>query len=368
MPTLRHMGLVRPRIQAFLPEEIAAAHDLPLREVRKLLSAIHQRRLDRLDQPMPQISRRTRELLDATYSVGQLTVVDTANSSLDPFTRLVLRAADGALLETVRIPLEKPARFSVCVSSQVGCGLGCAFCKTAQLGFVRNLEAWELVEQVRAVRNTLPAGARITGVVFQGMGEPLANLEAVVRAVRVLSDPCGQSIDQKAITVCTAGVAPSIRKLTEARLRVRVGLSIASARPALRRTLMPIEARIPLGEAVAALIEHTRACKRTPMLSYTLIQGVNTHPEDAAALVGLCQKIGEATGRQPRLSLVPYNSRGAEDPFRRADDAEAEAFRLALVAGGFPVVRRYSGGADIGAACGQLAALARAQLPESASC
>ncbi|HMA91079.1 MAG TPA: radical SAM protein [Polyangiaceae bacterium] len=359
---------MRPPIQAFLPEEIATAHDLKLAEVRKVLSAVHQRALDRLDLAMPQVSRRARELLAATYGVGELEVVDTANSSLDPFTRLVLRAPDGALIEAVRIPLEKPGRFSVCISSQVGCGLGCAFCKTAQLGLVRNLEAWELVEQVRVMRRTLPAGARITGVVFQGMGEPLANLDAVIRAVRVLSDPCGQCVDQKAITVCTAGLAANLRRLTEAKLRVRVGLSIASARPSLRRQLMPIETRVPLRDAVAALIEHTRVCKRSPMLSFTLIQGVNTHPEDAAALVTLCQEIGEASGRRPRLSLVPYNSRGPEDPFRRADEAEAEAFRLALVAGGFPVVRRYSGGADIGAACGQLAAIARNHVAESASC
>lgn len=348
-----------PAFQACLPEEVAKRFDLKPSEVRRVVAGVHQRGHDSLEIVTPLVSRRTRETLASQFRVGRLSVEDTANSSLDPFARWVLRAEDGALLETVRIPLEKPGRFSVCVSSQVGCGLGCSFCKTAQLGLIRNLEAWEIVEQVRLVRRSIPPEARITGVVFQGMGEPLANLEAVIKAIRVLSDPCGQSIDQKAITVCTAGIAAGLRRLADARLRVRVGLSIGSARPEVRRHLMPIETRTPLESSLAELVAYTKQAKRAPMLSYTLIAGVNTHAEDARALVDLCQRFGVLAGRAPRLSLVPYNRRGAEDPFRRADEREAEEFRCALASGGFPVVRRYSGGADIGAACGQLASSLR---------
>lgn len=361
------MPTVLPAVQACLPDEVADQLQLNPSEVRRVLAGVHQRGDDTLDRVKPMISRRTRETLSAHYRIGRLTVQDTANSSLDPFARWVLRAEDGALLETVRIPLEKPGRYSVCVSSQIGCGLGCAFCKTAQMGLMRNLEAWEIVEQVRKVRQTLAPGSRITGVVFQGMGEPLANLDAVIRAVRILSDPCGQSIDQKAITICTAGLASGLRRLAEARLRVRVGLSLGSARPHVRRRLMPIESRVSLEHCVTELIEYTKQAKRAPMLSYTLIRGVNTHPEDATALLALCRKLGDLSGRVPRLSLVPYNPRGPEDPFSRADEQEAETFRVAVSAGGFPVVRRYSGGADIGAACGQLAATLRAGDQQPAS-
>lgn len=356
-----------PVVQACLPEEVAETLDLKPSEVRRVFAGVHQRGHDTLDRITPLVSRRTRETLSSSFRIGRLILEDTANSSLDPFARWVLRAEDGALIETVRIPLEKPGRFSVCVSSQVGCGLGCTFCSTGQMGLVRNLAAWEIVEQVRLVRRTLQPGARITGVVFQGMGEPLANVDAVVEAIRVLSDPCGQSIDQKAITVCTAGLAAGLRRLAQARLRVRVGLSIGSARPALRRQLMPIESRVPLEHAVAELIEYTKLTRRAPMLSYTLIHGVNTQPEDATALGALCRQIADLSGRMPRLSLVPYNRRGPDDPFRRADEHEAEAFRLALSTGGFPVVRRYSGGADIGAACGQLASSVRAGSVQPAS-
>jgi 23S rRNA (adenine2503-C2)-methyltransferase len=354
---------VLPAIQAYLPEEVAAPLGLNLSEVRRVLAGIHQRGHDKLDRLTPRVSRRTREGLAAAYRVGQLSVTDSANSSLDPFAKFICHAEDGELFETVRIPLENPERFSVCVSSQVGCSLGCRFCKTAALGLVRNLEAWEIVEQVRLVRRTLRPGARPTGVVFQGMGEPLANLDQVVRAIRVLSDPCGQSIDQKAITLCTAGLPAALRRLTEANLRIRIGLSIGSARPDLRRELMPIESRCSLDDSIDALIAHTRVTRQSPMLAYTLIGGVNTHPEDADALRELSLRVGRGSGRMPRLSLIAYNSRGPDDPFSRAGEAEAERFRLNLVDAGFPVVRRYSGGADIGAACGQLAATARPETP-----
>jgi 23S rRNA (adenine2503-C2)-methyltransferase len=349
------MRPVVPAIQGYLPGEVATQQGVNLSEVRHVLAGIHHRGHERLDSVTPRVSRRTRESLTAAYRVGRLTVVDTFTSRLDPFAKFVCHADDGALFETVRVPLEKSGCFSVCVSSQIGCGLGCKFCKTAELGLIRNLSAWEIVEQVRLVRRTLDKGSRITGVVFQGMGEPLANLDAVVQAIRVLSDPCGQSVDQKAITVCTAGLPAALKRLTEAKLRVRVGLSIGSARASLRRDLMPIESSCPLNDSIEALIEHTRATRQSPMLAYTLIRGINTSPEDAEALRELGLRIGSCSGRKPRISLIPYNSRGPDDPFSRADEEEAERFRLDLVGAGFPVVRRYSGGADIGAACGQLA-------------
>lgn len=351
---------VLPAIQGYLPEEVSTPLGLDPSEVRRVLAGMHQRGQDRLDIALPRISRRTRESLTANYRVGHLTIADSANSSLDPFAKFVCHADDDALFECVRIPLERPDRFSVCVSSQIGCGLGCTFCRTGQLGLTRNLATWEIVEQVRLVRRSLVNNCRITGVVFQGMGEPLANLDAVIRAIRVLSDPCGQSIDQKAITICTAGLPAALQRLTEAKLRVRVGLSIGSARPSVRRELMPIESRFPLDDSIEALIVHTRATHQSPMLAYTMIRGINTHPEDANALRELGLRVGRDSGRMPRLSLIPYNVRGPEDPFSRADEAEAEQFRLALVGAGFPVVRRYSGGTDISAACGQLAAKPRA--------
>jgi 23S rRNA (adenine2503-C2)-methyltransferase len=268
----------------------------------------------------------------------------------------VLETEDGARIETVRIPLEKPGRFVVCVSSQVGCAIGCRFCATGRLGLSRNLEAWEIVEQVRVVRRELPPGSRVHGVVFQGMGEPLANVDRVLAAIDVLHDPCGQAIEQRNITVCTVGVPGGIRKLAASGLRVRLGVSIASARPEVRRSLVPVSKSNPLTEVIEAAVEFVRTTGDAPMFAVTPLAGVNTFDEDADAFGALVRDFREKTGVAPRLSVVPYNSIGEGDPFSRASDAEMDRFTDKLRAIGVPVVKRYSGGSDVAAACGQLVA------------
>lgn len=147
-------------------------------------------------------------------STKRLDCVDRRESALDGFVKYLFRAADGAFIESVRIPLHRP-RFSVCVSSQAGCGLGCAFCETGRLGFVRNLEPWEIVEQVLAVKRDAPPERPITGVVFQGQGEPLQNYDAVIRAATILRDPSGLKIRGEAITISTVGLLPAIERYTD---------------------------------------------------------------------------------------------------------------------------------------------------------
>lgn len=343
-------------VQGTLPEELAERLGCKLTEVRRVVAAVHRAESDELGAAREQVSKVTRQQLTKHACVGHLRIEETQSSKLDPFVKFALRTEDGHLIETVRIPLEKPGRFSVCVSSQVGCAIGCRFCKTTQGGLVRNLEAWEIVEQVRIVRQSLPERSRISGVVFQGMGEPLANLDSVVKAIQVLSHPACQGIDQKAMTVCTAGLPQGIRRLKQAKLRVRIGLSIGSALADRRKSLMPIEGRLSLRDAVDALVEYTQGTGQSPMLAYTMLAGVNTSVSDAQALRDLALEIGKRSGRMPRLSLIAYNPIGEGDPFERASPDEAEAFRLQLISAGFPVVRRYSGGSDIDAACGQLAA------------
>lgn len=342
-------------IQGLLPEELATQLDCKVSEVGRVVAAVHQRDKQDLGESMNQVSKRTRQRLLESCHIGKLEVAQSQHSALDPFTKFALRTRDGHLVETVRIPLEKPGRYCVCVSSQVGCGMGCTFCKTSQAGLSRNLAAWEIVEQVRFVRQSLPAGARVRGVVFQGTGEPLANVDAVIQAIRVLSHPTCQSIDQKAMTVCTCGIARGIARVQASQLRVRIGLSIGNAIAERRAQLMPIEKHQPLSEAVEALIDYSRSAAQSQMLAYTLLSGVNCGSRDATALRELALDIGQRSGRMPRLSLIAYNPIGPHDPYVRASEEEAESFRLQLISAGFPVVRRYSGGADIDAACGQLA-------------
>jgi 23S rRNA (adenine2503-C2)-methyltransferase len=193
-------------------------------------------------------------------------------------------------------------------------------------------------------------------VVFQGMGEPLANADRVFAAIRVLCDPCALAIDARAITVCTSGLPGGIRRLAKELPKVRLGVSIASALPHTRRQLMPIETVHSLGDVVDAVEEHARATGLAPMWAITPLAGVNDGEDDAAALGSLVQRFDARTGIRPRVSVVPYNSidTTGQEPFARGDTA---AFVAVLAAHGVRAHVRYSGGADVGAACGQLAGL-----------
>ncbi|HEY5947390.1 MAG TPA: radical SAM protein, partial [Kofleriaceae bacterium] len=201
-----------------------------LAEARKLIAQVHR---GEQVAPTSAIRRTSAEAVRAIGSVPSLATIAETPSELDPFVKYLLAAPDGARFEAVRIPLEHPDRFCVCVSSQVGCALACSFCATGRLGLTRNLEAWEIIEQVRVVRAKLTRG-RVHGVVFQGMGEPLANLDEVLAAIAVLSEPCALGIDARAITVCTAGLPVGIRRLAVEAPKVRLGLSIHSALPERR--------------------------------------------------------------------------------------------------------------------------------------
>lgn len=349
-------------LQAVTPSRLATAvPGVTLAEARKLIAQVHR---GEPIAPTSAIRRTAAEAVRASGSVPALELVAETPSQVDPFVKYLLAAPDGARFEAVRIPLEHPDRFCVCVSSQVGCALACAFCATGRLGLSRNLAAWEIVEQVRVVRARLPRG-RVHGVVFQGMGEPLANLDEVLAAIEVLTEPCALGIDARAITVCTAGLPVGIRRLAREAPKVRLGLSIHTALPERRRSLMPIARTHALEEVLAAAADHARTTGLAPMWAVTLLAGVNDSDDDARALAARARAFAAETGVLPRLSIIPYSPirsasgaepigtgirAGEDEPFRRSP-RESE-FRAAL---GLPSHRRYSGGSDVGAACGQLA-------------
>ena len=341
-------------LQGMTPATLAHATGMPPADARKIVSAVH-RGLS-LDAPLAGVRRTSLEAARSIGEVRTLEVVAEEASEVDPFRKLVVRTADGELVETVRIPLERPGRFSVCVSSQVGCALACAFCATGRLGLRRNLETWEIVEQVRLVRRGLTAG-RVHGVVFQGMGEPLANLDRVLEAIAVMSDPSALAIDARAITVCTSGLPSGIRRLASEAPRVRLGISLGSALAGgTRRSLMPIDRAHPLTEVIDAAVDHARATGLGPLWAVTLLDGVNDGEADARALARLARDFAARAGVRPRISVIPYNAIGGDDPFRRTSEERERAFRDAMRDEGVFTHRRYSGGADVAAACGQLAA------------
>ncbi len=318
-----------------------------LRLARRLQAAALRR--DEIPDSLPEVSPALLAQVRREAVLPRLELLDRRISPRDGFAKYLFRGMGPEPFEAVRIPLlHRPGqeKYLVCVSAQVGCALGCAFCATGRLGFTRNLETWEMVDQV--VRIQRDSEHPVRGVVFMGMGEPLLNYEAVVCAARVLSEPCGPAIPAKAISISTVGIVPGIRRFTADRPPFRLIVSLTSADPVRRRELMPVAAAHPLPELMAAIRDYHAATGKRVTLAWTLIAGFNTREEDAVQLAELVR------GVPVTLDLIDVND--ATGRFRPPGPAELNAFRDALRRHlGQPVARRYSGGADIHAACGMLA-------------
>jgi 23S rRNA (adenine2503-C2)-methyltransferase len=351
--------MTRPHLRGQDAESLAALWpDLRIQPgvARRLMSRLVFEDADQLDGVRGLSRAAARAVLERGLTT-RLAVVDRRRSEVDPFVKYLFRAEDGRTFEAVRIPLERP-RWSVCVSSQAGCALGCAFCETGRLGLERNLEAWEIVEQVLTVRRESPERP-VTGVVFQGQGEPLQNYEAVIRAAGILRDPCGARIRGDRITISTVGLPAVIERYTDEGHPYRLILSLTSAFGEKRSLLVPVARRYDVPELVAAMRRHAERRGGPVNVAWVLIAGFNTGRDEARELARLFR------GLRVRVSVIDVN-----DPtgrFRRAGDAERQAFLSALAAHGIGFVRRYSGGPDIHAACGMLGSLARGGAAMTAS-
>jgi 23S rRNA (adenine2503-C2)-methyltransferase len=331
---------------------LAADVGLPEDVARRVLTRVVADDRDGLED-VRGLSKRARAALLERGRLTRLGVLDRRRSEVDPFVKYLFRGENGQVFESVRIPLERP-RWSVCVSSQVGCALACAFCETGRLGFTRNLEPWEMVEQVLTVRRESPERP-VTGVVFQGQGEPFQNYDNVMRAAEILRAPWGGRIAGDRITISTAGLLPMIERYTDEGHPYRLILSLTSAFGDKRASLMPVGQRYAVEDLAAAMRRHGAARRAYVHLAWVLMAGVNTGPEEAEALSRLF------AGARVRLSLIDVN-----DPtgrFRPPDAHERGRFLSALAERRIPFVRRYSGGPDIHAACGMLAGSAQGGTP-----
>jgi 23S rRNA (adenine2503-C2)-methyltransferase len=264
------------------------------------------------------------------------------------------RLDDGALIESVLMHYPARAgsreRNTLCISSQAGCAVGCPFCATGELGFGRDLEVAEIVDQVRgAARRLASDGRRLTNIVFMGMGEPLLNLDAVLAAVAALNDPRRFGLGARHITVSTSGVVPGIRRLTALGPQFTLAISLHAARDALRDVLVPLNRRWPVAEVVEAGRDHARATGRRISYEYTMIGGVNDTAEDASALAALLRR------EHVHVNLIPMNP-VAHTPWTASPMPVIEAFAATLREAGIATTIRRNRGQEVGAACGQLAA------------
>ena len=302
---------------------------------------------------MTDLSRELRERLRDAHRTRALETV-SLQRSVDGTRKAALRAADGAVLESVLIPDED--RTTLCISTQVGCPLACSFCATGEMGFTRNLTTAEIVDQVCRMKEALDPGERITNVVFMGMGEPLLNLPAVLRAIRLLMHPRAFNLAGRRITVSTAGLVPRIPALLEG-APVNLAVSLHATTDALRDELVPLNRRFPLAALLGALRKLPGLSPRRPVFfEYTLLRGVNDAPEDAARLLALLR------GLPSKVNVIPVNPHPGS-PYRTPGPEATDAFLGVLSRGGMTVTLRRSRGSDIDAACGQLAARDFAAAP-----
>lgn len=336
-------------LHGMLPDDLAAhlrAHGARVRdaEARRILAHVFAGR-DGFPKSRP-VPRAVEAAVDRVTTRGRLELVERVTDPSDGFVKLLFRLDDGALVESVRIPLEAPGRFTVCLSSQAGCAMGCTFCATGRLGLTRNLEPWEIVAQFLAVRDA--CDGEVTGAVFQGQGEPLHNYAAVMRAAEILSHPCGGRISAKAITISTVGLVPAILRYARERQPYRLIVSMTSAVDERRRSLLPSASAWPVSELAAAVRTYQQASGGRATIAWVVLGGINTGRDEVEALRRLFD------GVPLRLNLIDVND-ARPDGFQRASAEELSRFRDELRTLGIPVVRRYSGGAARHAACGMLA-------------
>ncbi|HTR41193.1 MAG TPA: 23S rRNA (adenine(2503)-C(2))-methyltransferase RlmN [Pseudomonadales bacterium] len=352
-----------PDIKSVTREELEAQFKSwgdPVYRVTQLLEWLYARRVTSWDA-MTNLPKGLREKLREHFSLQTMELVRKQGSP-DTTQKFLWRLADHSLIESVLIPAnpalygEASDRHTLCISTQVGCAYGCKFCASGLEGWKRNLQPDEIVEQVLAVERTQAGasesasketGRAVDNIVVMGMGEPLANYDNLLKALKILNAPWGGGIGARKITISTSGLAPQIRKLAEEPLQFRLAISLHGATDDVRAKIMPVNKKYPLKELVAACEEYQAKKGRMMTLEYILIAGVNDAVEQTKPLAAIAKKIFA------KVNLIPYNTVEGLSWERPTEDV-CERFLEALEKQKVTATLRREKGHDIDAACGQL--------------
>ena len=322
---------------ATLAAWLAARGDAPYR-VSQLVPRLWERPVRRWADAT-ELPKALRDALDAQWPLGAMTA-EVRQESSDGTVKYLWRLPDGEAVESVLIP-EGPRR-TLCISSQAGCPLRCAFCATGTMGLLRNLAPWEIAGQVRELLLAAEP-VKPTNVVFMGMGEPLLNWDAVSVALTLLNDPAALGIGARHITVSTVGIVPALAQLAKRPEQFRLAISLHAATSATRRAIMPVDKKYPLADVMKAIA----AFSRRVTFEYVMIAGTNDRDEDLVALAALAQKAGAM------VNLLPLHP-GGGIPLEPSSRHRMGVFAERLKGYGIEAVLRRSRGLDIAAACGQL--------------
>ena len=336
IPDLRNMTL-------FELETWATANGEPRYRAHQLMRWMYSRELDN-PEDMTDIPKAFREKLKQEARISRLEPFEIQRSE-DGTRKFLFRLDDGEFIESVLIP--EPDHATLCVSTQVGCAMGCAFCLTGKAGFIRDLDSSEIINQILAAKRHLDPEEKLTNLVFMGMGEPLLNFENTVRALDVAMDSRGLAFSQRHVTVSTCGIAHRILPLGK---RVNVGLAVSlnAADDETRSSLMPVNRKYPLRTLLDACRRYPLKRGRRITYEYILIKDVNDSPRDAGNLVQLLHP------RVSKINLIPLNEHSG-CTFQSPDPETVERFQAILILNHFTAIVRKSKGQDILASCGQLA-------------
>ncbi len=292
---------------------------------------------------MTDLSREFRLKLEGIADLECLRIEMRRQSKLDQSLKYLFRLPDNQAVEAVYMVEEN--RITVCLSTMIGCPIGCPYCATGMMGFKRNLTAGEIVDQFLWIRRE--QSQKITNVVLMGMGEPLLNYEAVVKATAILNSELGAEIAARRITISTVGIVPQIYRYASEGHRYKLAISLNAVNDQQRNTLVPINQKYPLSELLKAVNYYTRKSRRRVTFEYVLIKGVNDDSQHARELISLLGKIS------CKLNVIPYNANEFL-PYKAPGEKELEQFLGKLYQAPFAITVRRSKGQDIAAACGQL--------------
>ncbi len=334
-------------VYTILPEEL---DKLPVRASGPHIFRAIQRSWDAENNPHHSVGHKCVQILKTRYDCRQIEIVDEIHAD-DGTTRIIYELSDGARIETVHMPREvKSPRVTLCISSQVGCAMNCAFCATATLGLRRNLTAGEIVQQViLALYKFGPHKCHAVNIVFMGMGEALMNTDNVIKAIDILTNEHGLNIPPVRITLSTSGVLSELPKLKAAPNRPNIAISINATTDEIRSQIMPVNRRFPLAEIRKALLEWPYRSHEKVLLEYVLLEGINDTPEDA-------QRLAEFAKDLPHnINIIPYNET-PRDRFHAPTTETIQRFIKDLQDRGCLVTLRVARGAQVGGACGQLLA------------
>ena len=324
-----------------LQKEMATIGEKAFR-AKQIYEWLHVKLVDHFDG-MTNLSKALREKLEENYEILPVVMLERQISQIDGTNKFLFRLYDGNVVESVLMKYKHGN--SVCISSQVGCRMGCAFCASTIGGLVRNLSPSEMLGQIYQIQKI--SGERVSNVVIMGTGEPLDNYDNFLKFIHMVSDEHGLNISQRNITASTCGIVPNIRRLAEEKLQITLALSLHGSNQEKRRSLMPVANKYELHEVLEACDYYFEKTGRRITFEYSLVHGVNDTPEDAKELMGILKD------RNCHLNLIPVNPI-KERNYEKPDKKSAENFKNKLEKNGINVTIRREMGSDIDGACGQL--------------